>query len=281
MAIPARCMPMIRCEPESQGVDIVEQGNKIAAHDAVGSTRVSLARRLLPLVDLTSLNESDDAATIVKLSGLAHTPAGRVAALCTWGRLVAVARAALRDSDIAVAAVANFPVGAADIEAAAAETGAAIAAGADEVDVVFPYREFLAGRPDTGLQLVRACRTACGDRALLKVILETGQIAEPERIRRAAEIAIEGGAQFLKTSTGKTEPGATPNGAAALLAAIGDAASRGLQIGFKASGGIRSIEQAQLYLRLYEDRFGANSARPETFRIGASALIHELLAQLQ
>jgi deoxyribose-phosphate aldolase len=250
-------------------------------HAAIGSARASLARRLLPLVDLTSLNEADDAATIVKLAGLAHTPAGRVAALCTWGRLVAVARAALRDSDIAVAAVANFPAGSADIEAAAAETAAAVAAGANEVDVVFPYREFLAGRPATGLQLVRACRTACGHRALLKVILETGQIAEPERIRRAAEIAIEGGAQFLKTSTGKTEPGATPDAAAALLAVIGDAASRGLQIGFKASGGIRSIEQAQSYLQLYENRFGADSARPENFRIGASALIHELLAQLQ
>ncbi len=252
-----------------------------SSHDAIGSARASLARRLLPLVDLTSLNESDDAATIVKLSSLAHTPAGRVAALCTWGRLVAVARAALRDSEIAVAAVANFPTGAADVEAAAAETAAAIAAGAGEVDVVFPYREFLAGRPEIGLQLVRACRAACGERALLKVILETGQIAAPERIRRAAEIAIEGGAQFLKTSTGKTDPGATPQAAAALIAAIGDAGSHGVRIGFKASGGIRSIEQAQSYLRLYEDRFGADSARPENFRIGASALIHELLAQLQ
>jgi deoxyribose-phosphate aldolase len=250
-------------------------------HGVIGSTRASLARRLLPLVDLTSLNESDDAPTIVKLSTLAHTPAGRVAALCTWGRLVAVARTALRGSDIAVAAVANFPAGAADIGAAAAETAAAIAAGANEVDVVFPYREFLAGRPEVGLQLVRACRAACGERALLKVILETGQLAAPERIRQAAEIAIEGGAQFLKTSTGKTDPGATLDAAAALLAVIDDAGSHGMRIGFKASGGVRSIEQAQSYLRMYEDRFGADSARPENFRIGASALIHELLAQLQ
>ncbi|HEX2790756.1 MAG TPA: deoxyribose-phosphate aldolase [Steroidobacteraceae bacterium] len=250
-------------------------------HSAVGSVRASLAQRLLSLVDLTSLNASDDEATIRKLSGLADTAAGRVAAVCTWRRLVPVARAALQGRGIAVAAVANFPAGAADIEAAAAETAAAIAAGADEVDVVFPYREFLAGHADTGLQLVRACRAACGDRALLKVILETGQIAAPERIRRAAGIAIEGGAQFLKTSTGKTEPGATVEAATVLLEAIGDAANRGLQIGFKASGGIRSIEQAQSYLQLYENRFGAESAKPENFRIGASALIHELLAQLQ
>ena len=265
----------------TDGVSLSVAAALVSPHqDSIGAARASLARRLLPLVDLTSLNESDDAAAIVKLARLAHTPAGSVAALCTWGRLVGAARAALGSSAIAVAAVANFPAGATDVEAAAAETAAAIAAGADEVDVVFPYREFLAGRPDVGLQLVRACRAACGERALLKVILETGQIAAPARIRRAAEIAIEGGAQFLKTSTGKTEPGATPDAAAALLAVIGDAGSRGVRIGFKASGGIRSIEQAQSYLRLYEDRFGVDSARPGNFRIGASALIHELLAQL-
>jgi deoxyribose-phosphate aldolase len=250
-------------------------------HGADEGYRAPLARRLLSLVDLTSLNESDDEATIVKLARLAHTEAGQVAALCTWRRLVPVARASLRGSGIAIAAVANFPTGAADIEAAAADTAAAIAAGADEVDVVFPYREFLAGQPDPGLQLVHACRAACGDRVLLKVILETGQLGTPERIRRAGAIAIEGGAHFLKTSTGKTEPGATIEGATAQLAAIADAASRGLQIGFKVSGGIRSLEQAHRYLQLYEDHFGADSARPANFRIGASALMNELLAQLR
>jgi deoxyribose-phosphate aldolase len=246
-----------------------------------GGSRAALARRLLPLVDLTSLNPSDDEATIVKLSRLARTDAGRVAAVCTWGRLVAVARESLRGSGIAVAAVANFPAGSADVEAAAADTAAAIAAGADEVDVVFPYREFLAGDAQIGLQLVRACRAACGDHVLLKVILETGQLALPERIYRAAEIAIQGGAQFLKTSTGKTEPGATVEGATALLAAIVDARIRGVQVGFKVSGGIRSIDQAQTYLQLYESRFGTDSAQPGNFRIGASALVNELLLQLQ
>jgi deoxyribose-phosphate aldolase len=250
-------------------------------NDTIGGSGAPLARRLLSLVDLTTLNESDDEASIVKLARLAHTGAGKVAALCTWRRLVPVARTSLRGSGIPVAAVANFPAGAADVEAAAADTAAAIAAGADEVDVVFPYREFLAGHPDTGLQLVRACRAACGDRVLLKVILETGQLGTPEHIRGAGAIAIEGGAHFLKTSTGKTEPGATIEGATAQLAAISDAAGRGLQVGFKVSGGIRSLEQARLYLQLYEDCFGAGSARPENFRIGASALVNELLAQLQ
>jgi deoxyribose-phosphate aldolase len=248
---------------------------------AIEASRAPLARRLLSLMDLTSLNAADDDATIVKLARLAHTEAGQVAAVCTWARLVPVARAALRGSGIPVAAVANFPAGSADIEAAAAETAAAIAAGAGEVDVVFPYRAFLAGDAETGLQLVRACRSACGDRALLKVILETGQLGTPERIRRAGGIAIEGGAHFLKTSTGKTDPGATIEAASAQLAAIADARGRDTQVGFKVSGGVRSIEQADAHLQLYEDRFGKDSATPQNFRIGASALINELLAQLQ
>lgn len=244
-------------------------------------SRSQLARRLLMLVDLTSLNASDDEATILKLAPLACTPAGNVAALCTWARLMPVARSALRGSAIALAAVANFPDGAADPEAAAAETAAAIADGANEVDVVFPYRALLAGRPQAGLALVRACRAACGEHVLLKVILETGQLGSPAQIRLAAEIAIEGGAHFLKTSTGKSEPGATLEAAAVLLDAIAAARARSVAVGFKASGGIRTLEQARLYLQLYDSRFGEGSATSANFRIGASALIHPLLALLQ
>jgi deoxyribose-phosphate aldolase len=176
-----------------------------------------------------------------------------------------------------VAAVANVPAGAPESASAAAETAAAIAAGAGEIDVVFPYREFLAGNSAGALELVRACRAACGARALLKVILETGQLGSADQIHRAAEMAIEGGADFLKTSTGKTEPGATLEAAAFMLDAIVDAASRGQRIGFKVSGGIRTLAQARAYLELYESRFGSGSARPSNFRIGASALMHELL----
>ena len=237
-----------------------------------------LARRLLSLVDLTSLNESDDDSSIVQLVSLANTEAGRVAAVCTWRRLVPAACRALHGSGIPVAAVANFPAGDADVEAAAAETSAAIDDGAAEVDVVFPYREFLAGNSRAGLELVRACRRACGQRALLKVILETGQLETADRIRRAADLAIEGGAHFLKTSTGKTEPAATLAAAAVLLEAVAAAAKHGRHIGFKASGGIRTLAQARSYLELYESRFGVGSAQPSNFRIGASALMHDLLA---
>jgi deoxyribose-phosphate aldolase len=248
------------------------------APPSLDTSLAPLARRLLSLIDLTSLNETDDDASIVKLATLARTDAGRVAAMCTWRRLVPAACRALRGSGIAVAAVANFPAGAADIETAAAETAAAIADGAGEVDVVFPYREFLGGKPEVGLTLVRACRRACGERALLKVILETGQLETADNIRRAADLAIEGGAHFLKTSTGKTTPGATPEAAAVLLEAINAAASDGRHVGFKVSGGIRTLSQARSYLELYEARLGAGSALPSNFRIGASALVQELLA---
>ena len=194
----------------------------------------------------------------------------------------ATAVSLLAGTGVPVGVVIGFPLGASLVSTLRHEAAALTRLGVRELDMVLPIGQLKSGNHQAVLHTIHATASEAHHHgALLKVILETGQIAEPERIRRAAEIAIEGGAQFLKTSTGKTEPGATPNGAAALLAAIGDAASRGLQIGFKASGGIRSIEQAQLYLRLYEDRFGADSARPENFRIGASALIHELLAQLQ
>jgi deoxyribose-phosphate aldolase len=240
-----------------------------------------LARRLLGLVDLTSLNSTDDDASVSSLAALASTAAGRVAALCIWPRFIRIAATGLRGTGVPIAVVANFPAGAPDVDAAAAETAAAVADGADEVDVVFPYRALLAGDDSTGLELVRACRAACGSRARLKVILETGQLPTPEWIARAAELAIEGGAHFLKTSTGKTNPGATLQAASVLLDAIEAARARGITVGFKVSGGVRTIEDAQAYLELYEQWFGSNSATAANFRIGASSLITPLLAALR
>jgi deoxyribose-phosphate aldolase len=237
-----------------------------------------LAPRLMSLTDLTSLNESDDAASVRALALLARSAPVKPAAVCIWARGIPVALDALRDSGIPVCAVANFPSGAADIDSAVAETAAAVAAGAAEVDVVFPYRALLAGDARAGLGLVRGCREACTERALLKVILETGQLASVDNIRRAAEIAIEGGAHFLKTSTGKTQPAATPEASAVLFDVIAAAGRHGRSIGFKASGGIRTIDDAMVYLTLYEQKFGSGSASPGNFRIGASALFKELLA---
>ena len=236
------------------------------------------ARRLMSLTDLTSLNETDDATAVRMLSALARTAPVRPAAVCIWAEWIPVALEALQGTGTPVCAVANFPNGAADPETAAAETAAAVAAGATEVDVVFPYRAMLAGDLQVGSRLVRACRESCGEHSLLKVILETGQLLKADNIRQAAEIAIDGGADFLKTSTGKTHPAATPEAARVLLDVIAAAARRGRSIGFKASGGIRTIQDAWVYLSLYEQKFGPGSAWPSNFRIGASGLFKELMA---
>jgi deoxyribose-phosphate aldolase len=240
----------------------------------------TLARRLLGLIDLTSLNPNDTDESIETLALSASTPAGRVAALCTWARFTSVARSSLEGTGVPVAVVTNFPEGASDAKAAAAETATAVAAGANEIDVVFPYRAMLAGDDRAGVELVRACREACGPNTILKVILETGQLGSAERIRHASELAIEGGAHFLKTSTGKTQPGATPAASEAILDVIERARSRGRAVGFKASGGISTLADARSYLELYEKRFGAGSATAATFRIGASSLIKPVLAAL-
>jgi deoxyribose-phosphate aldolase len=249
-------------------------------HDHRMTTESSLARRLLGLIDLTSLNPTDDDASVSALAALASTPAGRVAALCIWPRFISVARECLGSTGVPIAVVANFPGGASDVAAAAAETAAAVADGADEVDVVFPYHAMLAGDDAAGLSLVRACRAACGRKTLLKVILETGQLGSAERIRHAAELAVEGGAQFIKTSTGKTQPGATLQAADVMLDVIAASKARGIEVGLKPSGGVSTIADAQAYLELYEKRFGVGSATPATFRIGASSLMKPVLAAL-
>ncbi len=229
----------------------------------------------MSLTDLTSLNDADDVSAVRALAALARAAPVPPACVCIWPRFIAVAREALAGSDVAICAVTNFPAGAAEPDTAATETAAAVAAGANEVDVVFPYQALLDGDAHIGLHLVRACRAACADRALLKVILETGQLP-PQAMRRAADIAIEGGAHFLKTSTGKTQPAATPEAAHILIEAIAAAAPR--RIGFKASGGIRTLADAAVYLTLFEARFGAGSATPANYRIGASGLFKELIA---
>jgi deoxyribose-phosphate aldolase len=238
------------------------------------------AQRLLSMTDLTSLNDTDTDDTIRKLLQSSATSAGKVAAVCCHARFIPLARPVLQQQGVALAVVTNFPDGNADVAAARTETAEAVAAGADEVDVVFPYRALLSGDAKTGAALVRACREACGDRALLKVILETGQLRRDNDIRRAAQIACDEGAHFLKTSTGKTKPGATEEAVSVLLDVIALYGKRGRWVGLKVSGGVRTIETARGYLDMFEDRFGAASANPTNFRIGASSLVRDILTVL-
>lgn len=235
-----------------------------------------VAARALPLVDLTSLTGEEDDAAIAALCGQAVTPAGPVAAVCLYGRWVSRARAELGDAPVRVAAVANFPEGDLDAARAVADASRAVDDGADEVDVVLPWRAFLAGDRAGALAVVERTRAACPAPVRLKVILESGRIGEPATIGAAARDALEAGADFVKTSTGKLDPAATPAAAAVMLEAV-RAHGAG---GFKASGGIRTAEQAAEYLELADALLGGDWASPSTFRFGASSLVDDLLARL-
>ena len=237
------------------------------------------ARLALSLMDLTTLNDNDSRDSVAALCRKASSEAGTVAAVCVFPRFVADARKALAQAGAAqvrIATVTNFPHGDDDIAIAVAETRAAVAYGADEVDVVFPYRALMAGRPDVGHQLVAACKAACGS-VPLKVIIESGELATPALIRQASDIALAAGADFLKTSTGKVAVNATLPAARIMLEAIRDSGKR---CGFKAAGGVRSAEEAAAYLALAAGIMGADWLNADNFRFGASGLLASLQATI-
>ena len=236
------------------------------------------ARTALACLDLTSLNDDDTEADIETLCRRATGPHGHTAAVCVWPRFAAFARSLL-PAEVAVAAVANFPGGRTDIPRAVADTAVIVAAGAQEVDVVLPYRALMAGDEHACIALLSAVRAACAG-LRLKVILETGELRDETLIRHAAGIALRAGADFLKTSTGKTAASATPAAARLLLEAIkADPGARG-HVGFKPAGGIRTVADAAVYIALVREVLGAAAVTPARFRIGASGLLNDIEAVL-
>lgn len=242
------------------------------------------AERLIGLVDLTRLESTDktdaaEAAAIRDLCSRAATDFGPVAAVCVHPCWVALAKRTLTDSGlrdtVRLATVANFPTGTGTVDDTVAEIAAALDDGADEVDVVLPWRALQSGDLDTVQGLLAASRMACPNRTM-KVILETGELDAPDLIRQAAEAAMACGADFLKTSTGKVAVNATLAAAAVVLEAIRES---GREVGFKASGGIRSAQDAQAYLTLAEEMMGRDWIRVEHLRFGASSLLDDLLRQ--
>ncbi|MBT9504892.1 MAG: deoxyribose-phosphate aldolase [Burkholderiaceae bacterium] len=239
-------------------------------------TPAEAARLALQCLDLTSLNEADTVADIEALCRRARSPFGTVAAVCVWPHFVGLARGLL-PTGIKVAAVANFPDGALDLPLALADVRAIAAAGGDEVDVVLPYRALVQGRQAECAAFLTAVREACQG-LTLKVIIESGELATPTLIAQATRLALAAGADFVKTSTGKTAVSATPDAAAVMLAEIAaDAAGRA---GFKASGGIRTVADASTYLRLTAQHLGPAALNPQRLRFGASGLLNDIEAQL-
>lgn len=230
------------------------------------------ALQALSFMDLTTLNNNDNRQTIETLCEQAIQGSQHVAAVCVFPEWVAVAKQCLDDQEhsVKVATVTNFPDGGSNVDRAAAETERAIAAGADEVDVVLPYQSLLKGDESTPSELVRECKDICGESVALKVIIESGRLERHDQIVLASEIAIANGADFIKTSTGKVPVNATLKATEAMLGVI---KSSKTNCGFKAAGGIKTVEEAVQYMELAEQIMGADWVTPEHFRIGASSLL--------
>lgn len=241
------------------------------------TTDVKTKQHLLSLVDLTSLNESDTQDIIAALCKNAVTFNGHVAAVCVYPVFVKQAKQLLATTAVKIATVVNFPEGAVPLQETKQAIQQAIADGADEIDVVFPYPLYLAGNKQDAYDYIHQCKKICGDHIALKVILETGVLAEDAVIAEASEAVCRAGADFLKTSTGKVNVGATIEAATVMLRVIQKmTAELKRPIGLKVSGGIRTIPDALQYVELASAIFGASWVTPANFRIGASRLIEHL-----
>lgn len=240
-----------------------------------GTSDSDLARKALGLLDLTDLGDQASEAGTLKLCARAIATPGPVAAICIWPQFVTLARRTLGASAVRVATVVNFPAGGTNVGRICGDTTEAIGDGADEIDLVMPYKAFLQGDPDIAADMIAEIKAVCGA-TLLKVILETGAYPDQPSIRAASDLAIAAGADFIKTSTGKIPVSATPAAAATMLEAI---KASGQPVGLKPSGGIRSLDDARLYLDLAARIMGPGWANPRTFRFGASGL-HQALVEV-
>ena len=261
---------------------MIELGTNLAAlaerFEAAGPiTGPALARRAVRLLDLTCLDPTADAEAIAALCRRSSTPIGPVAGVCVLPRLVPVAREqlAMTSSGVHLATVINFPNGEDGVAKAGEDAARAVADGADEVDLVFPYRLYQAGDHDEALAVVIGCRAMCGPDVTLKVILETGSFSDAKMLGEVARDVIAVGADFLKTSTGRSSRGATLSAAAVLLGVIHESGGR---TGLKVSGGIRTAAAAARYLALTDAIMGPEWATHSNFRIGASSLLDDLLS---
>ncbi len=250
--------------------------------NALANSQQKIALNALQLMDLTTLNNDDTNESVIHLCQLAQSSFGNVAAVCIYPQFVAVAKqqlAAQGASKIKVATVVNFPDGCDVLDDVLLQTQQAISDGADEIDLVLPYRALMAGDEQAGYEMVKQCKKLCGEQVLLKVIIESGVLKTPALIKKASEIAIDAGADFIKTSTGKVSVNATLEAAEIMLKTIKE---KGVwdHVGFKAAGGVRTTEEAAQYLTLAENILGTEWLNARHFRFGASSLLSDLLSVL-
>ena len=239
------------------------------------------------MIDLTTLEGQDTPGKVRAMCAKARHPdptdptVPTVAAVCVYPDLAHVAALELKGTGIHVASVATaFPSGRASLEVKLADVRSAIAAGADEVDMVIDRGAFLAGKYQLVFDEIAAVHEVCAGKAHLKVILETGELATLDNVSRASWLAMLAGADFIKTSTGKVTPAATPPVTLVMLAAVRDyAQATGRRVGVKVAGGVRTAKDAIRYLVLVRETAGPQWLTPALFRIGASSLLNDLLMQ--
>jgi len=235
---------------------------------------------IMSMVDLTTLEGNDTEEKVQQLCTKAMKYG--VAAVCVYPNMIETAKKVLKNSPVKVASVAGgFPGGMTSKEIKVAEVKWALSEGADEIDVVISRSKFLEGEHNYVFDEIAEIKSACGN-ALMKVILETGELDTVENIRKASDIAIRAGADFIKTSTGKIQPGATLPATLVMLDVIRKHYNQtGKKVGIKPAGGIKTAEQAIQYFILVRETLGMDWLTPKLFRFGASSLADDLVWRIE
>jgi deoxyribose-phosphate aldolase len=272
--------------PPVDQIGVEERVARLQSRSIKKASKVEALRLALSMLDLTTLEGSDSAGKVRQLCFKAmhlHDALSlpHVAAVCVYPTLVRVARESLGNSAIKVAAVATaFPAGQADRETKIRDTRFAIEEGADEIDMVISRGAFLRGEFAYVHDEIAEIKSICGP-IRLKVILETGELGTLDRVRQASDLALNAGADFIKTSTGKIQPAATPPVSLVMMEALRDFHDRtGQRRGLKPAGGIRTAKQAVQYLVMVRETLGPEWLTPVLFRIGASTLANDLVMQI-
>lgn len=273
--------------PPIDQTGVEERISRLTKRSIKKESKAFALRLALSMVDLTTLEARDTAGKVRQLCNKAIHPhdaiAGipKVAAVCVYPNMVRIAKAAVKDSGVQVAAVATaFPSGMSNKKFKLEETRWAVNEGADEIDMVISRGHFLKREYNYVFDEISAVKEACGS-AHLKVILETGELSTLDNVRIASDIAMHAGADFIKTSTGKIQPAATLPVTIVMLEAIRDFYyDTGKMIGMKPAGGIATAKLALQYLVVLRETLGQQWMNPQMFRFGASALANDLLMQI-
>ena len=280
-------LPDFRQSPHVDQVGIEERAARFTKRSIKKETKVSGLKLVLNMIDLTTLEGKDTPGKVQQLCYKAKHPHDAlpglptVAAICVYPSMVKIAKKALEGSEIKVASVATaFPSGQAPRDVKIRDTKFAVNEGADEVDMVISRGKFLAGEYNYVFDEIASIKEACG-LARLKVILETGELVTYDKVRRASDIAMHAGADFIKTSTGKVQPAATMPVTLVMMEAIRDFYyDTGKMIGMKPAGGISKSKLALHYLVMVNEVLGEAWLDNHWFRFGASSLANDVLMQL-